>query len=234
MRSCSCAEGQIDLVVDHEHALERQLQRAAGRTDRAPGVVHVGLRAQHRDRRRAAAVGPAAPAGAPGAAARESGPCRAGSSQRSASSSATMEADVVARPGVLAAGVAEPDDQPVDGPATATEGASQRPLLLSGGGLRRAAPRPPRSASSSPTSSVSDSISSSTSVCSLGGESVASTVSSSSPSSVTPSGALQRGEHDRVADLHLADLVHDRLGDRRRQRFDLELAGDLLEHARPA
>ena len=39
------------------------------------------------------------------------------------------EADVVRRTGVLAAGIAEPDDQPVDGPATATEGASQELLL---------------------------------------------------------------------------------------------------------
>ncbi len=31
---------------------------------------------------------------------------------------------------MLRAGIAEPDDQPVDGSATATEGASQRSLLL--------------------------------------------------------------------------------------------------------
>ena len=39
------------------------------------------------------------------------------------------EADVVPRPGMLAAGIAEPYDQPVDRPATAAEGASQGSLL---------------------------------------------------------------------------------------------------------
>ena len=44
-------------------------------------------------------------------------------------------------------------------------------------------------------------------------------------------GRRERGEQDRLADLHLADVVHDRLRDRRRQRLDVQLARDLLEHA---
>jgi len=48
-----------------------------------------------------------------------------------------FEADVVAAARVLAAGIAEPDYQPVDRCATA-EGASQGQLLLLGGALRLA------------------------------------------------------------------------------------------------
>ena len=38
-------------------------------------------------------------------------------------------------------------------------------------------------------------------------------------------------EPDRVPDLHLADVVHDGLRNRGRQRFHVDLARDLLEHA---
>ncbi len=105
--------------------------------DRAPGVVHVGLRAQQRHARRARRrARRRSPTRAPlGDACRGSGPCARASSQRSASCLGDHEADVVARAGVLAAGIAQSDDQPVDRSATATEGASQRPLLLAGGVL---------------------------------------------------------------------------------------------------
>src|SRR5208283_2635673 len=49
------------------------------------------------------------------------------------------EPHVVTRSGMLATGISQPNDQPVDGSATATEGASQRPLLPAGGALRLAA-----------------------------------------------------------------------------------------------
>src|SRR5207248_9068823 len=38
-------------------------------------------------------------------------------------------------------------------------------------------------------------------------------------------------ERDGFPDLHLADVVNDRLGDRRGQRFDVKLTRYLLEHA---
>src|SRR5207302_773717 len=38
-------------------------------------------------------------------------------------------------------------------------------------------------------------------------------------------------QRDRFSDLHLADVENDGLGDRVRQRFDVELARYLLEHA---
>src|SRR6202011_1776724 len=47
------AERQVDLVVQNEHTVERKLERAAGRTDRPAGLVHVGLGQQHRDPRAA-------------------------------------------------------------------------------------------------------------------------------------------------------------------------------------
>src|ERR1019366_2605330 len=97
------------------------------------------------------------------------------------------EAHVVARARMLAPGVAQSNDQPVDGPATA-KGASQErspsPEASSPPASSAASP----GSSPSPTSSVSASISSSTSACSLGGERVATTVSSTSSSSVTPAG----------------------------------------------
>src|SRR6202042_1607847 len=97
-----------------------------------------------------------------------------------------VEADVVRRAGVLAAGIAEPDDQPVDSSATATEGASQRAYSPPEESSEPASSELPSAAS--PTSSVSDSISSSASVCRRGGDRVATTVSSRSSSSETPSG----------------------------------------------
>ena len=45
------AELQVDLVVEDEYAVEVDVQRAPGRAGRAPGLVHVGLRAEHRHAR---------------------------------------------------------------------------------------------------------------------------------------------------------------------------------------
>ena len=44
------AEGQVDLVVDDEHAVELEVQRPARRAGRVAGLVHVGLRAAARRR----------------------------------------------------------------------------------------------------------------------------------------------------------------------------------------
>ena len=49
------AEGQVDLVVEDEHAVEVELERAARGADGAAGLVHVGLRQQHGDARAAGA-----------------------------------------------------------------------------------------------------------------------------------------------------------------------------------
>ena len=108
------AERQVDLVVDDQHPLERHLQRPARRADRAAGVVHVGLRAQHRDARRAAAGPAAATGGAPLGEAPAEAILRALELPALGQLLGDHEADVVPRARVLAAGVAEPDDQPVD------------------------------------------------------------------------------------------------------------------------
>ena len=79
------AERQVDLVVDHEHAIERQLQRAARRADGLAGVVHEGLRLQDRDPR--PRRGPLAPVVV---AARRISPWACGRSQR-ATGSATRK-----------------------------------------------------------------------------------------------------------------------------------------------
>ncbi len=52
-----------------------------------------------------------------------------------------------------------------------------------------------------------------------------------SSSNVTPSGTDDRLQRECVADLQLAELVDDRLGDRGRKRFDVQLARELLEDA---
>ena len=44
------AEGQVDLVVHDEHAVELEVQRPARRAGRVAGLVHVGLRATARPR----------------------------------------------------------------------------------------------------------------------------------------------------------------------------------------
>ena len=79
------AERQVDLVVQDEHAVEVELERAARGAGRAARLVHVRLRLQQRDAR---------------AAGRRCGPrtarprtssSRLGRSQRRASSSATLK-----------------------------------------------------------------------------------------------------------------------------------------------
>ena len=57
------------------------------------------------------------------------------------------------------------------------------------------------------------------------------TSSGSSATNSTPGRGCQRGELDRVVDLHLGDVDDDPLGDLGRQRLDGDLAGDVLEHA---
>ena len=132
------AERQVDLVVHDQHALQRQLQRAARRADRAAGLVHVGLRAQHGHARSPRAVPPAAspaPAGAPlDVAPAEAVPGLAELPARD-ERLGDREADVVPGARVLGARVAEPDDQPVDRCAAAAAEASQQLLLLLGGAL---------------------------------------------------------------------------------------------------
>ena len=65
----------------------------------------------------------------------------------------------------------------------------------------------------------------------VGGEGVATTVSSRSSSERHAAGRRDRGERERVVDLHLDASSDDRLGDLVRQRLDVDLAGDLVEHA---
>ncbi len=145
------AEGQVDLVVNHEHPLERQLERS-----RAPGPPS--------DRRRSCRSADTAPPhaagagraglGAPAVRARPFGDAPAEAVLRASKPPALderlgdHEADVVPGARVLAAGVAQPDDQPVDGSATPPDERGRRrgrALLLAGGVLApRAAPSPRR------------------------------------------------------------------------------------------
>ena len=121
------AERQVDLVVHHEHALQRQLQRAARRTHGAPSVVHERLRAEHRNPR---AAGTLPLAGACACVWRD-GRClrRRHATFGQATAEAVLgptqvpaldqrlrnhETDVVASARVLAAGITQSDDQPVD------------------------------------------------------------------------------------------------------------------------
>ena len=101
------AEREVDLVVDHEHAVEAELERAARGADGAAGLVHVGLRLEHRDAR-------AARAGA--ALGQLAGELLLRLRQVPALDQRVgdLEADVVRRAVVAAARVAEPDDEPVD------------------------------------------------------------------------------------------------------------------------
>src|SRR5829696_6478216 len=179
------AERQVDLVVDHEHAVEVELVRAARRTDRAPGVVHVRLRLEHRDARTARPGAPLAQLAGELLARLRQVPAR---DQRVRD----LEADVVRRRGVAAAGVPEADDQPVDRgrreelqDSPEADCSASSPVSPSA----CASAASPSAASPSPTSSVSVSISSG-SGSRDGGVTVASTVSSGSSSSVTPAGGV--------------------------------------------
>ena len=57
------------------------------------------------------------------------------------------------------------------------------------------------------------------------------TSSGSSATNVTPLGSGDAGELQGVVDLHRRDVDDDAVGDVGRQRFDGDLAGDVLEHA---
>ena len=102
------AERKVDLVVQHEHAVEAELEGAAGRADGAARLVHVGLRLEHghaRAARAGAALGQLA------------GELLARLRQVPARDQRVgdLEADVVRRAVVAAAGVPQPDDEPVGG-----------------------------------------------------------------------------------------------------------------------
>src|SRR4051794_2132427 len=174
------AEGEVDLVVQHEDPVQVEVVGAAGRPGGPAGLVHVRLRLEQRDARAArtrAALRQLArvlllrPRQVP--APRQ----RVGD----------LEADVVRRLGVAGARVAEPDHKPVD---------RRRGEELQDSSPESAADCPASSAVSpsawpsaaSPTSSVSVSISSSTGSA-VGGVIEATTVSGSS-SSVTPFGGV--------------------------------------------
>jgi hypothetical protein len=112
-------EGQVDLVVDDEHALEGQPVDPARGSDAAAHVVHEGLGLKQRDRR---------PAGAGAALAQASAVAVANAVKAPTASEllGDREADVVAGALVFPSRVAEPDDEPVDR-RTARE--AQRRLL---------------------------------------------------------------------------------------------------------
>src|SRR5688572_7501594 len=189
------AEWEVDLVVDREHAVEVDAERAARRPDGAAGLVHVRLRDEDPHAR---------PAGA-GAPVRVQ-PCvlllRAREPPPAGELVRHLEADVVAGARVAVAGVTEPDDQPVDLPAAAMaeEAQDSSPPDSSGAPSAGASPSPSAGASpsspsgasigspSSPTSSASSSISGSS--ISVGAVMVATIVSSGSSRNSTPSGAV--------------------------------------------
>src|SRR5829696_3929519 len=177
------AERQVDLVVDHEHAIEVELVGAARRTDRAPGLVHVRLRLEHRDARTAG----------PGASlAQLAGELLARLRQVPARDQRVrdLEADVVRRRGVAAPGVPETDDQPVDrGGGEELQDSPEADCSASSPVSPSACASAASPSAPSPTSSVSVSISSG-SGSRDGGVTVASTVSSGSSSSVTPAGGV--------------------------------------------
>ena len=226
--------GQVDLVVDDEDAVEIELVGPARRADRAPRVVHERLRLEHRHPRAARAgaalgqltrelllrlrqvpaldqrVGDAEARRCAGSSHRTARGCRA---RRSASRPGwTRRASAVvvrSRLGLVARGALG---------------------LGLGLGLAASSSSPSSGSPSSPTSSVSVSISSSTG-SSVGGVIVAMTVSSRSSSSVTPSRDGDGGQRERLVHLQAGDVVDDRVRDVVRQRLDVELARLLAEHA---
>src|SRR4029077_13440935 len=90
------AEGQVDLVVQDDHAVQRRLERPARRPDAVAGGVHVGLRQQDRH---------AGPAGARAPFGDQTTELPLGARQLPAAGEllTDLEADVVATAGVLPA-----------------------------------------------------------------------------------------------------------------------------------
>src|SRR5829696_5948206 len=189
-------ERQVDLVMDGDHVIEVDAQRAASRADRVARLVHVGLREQHggaADLAVEAAVLLLQLADSP-ALGRELH---------------HLEADVVPRAGVALARVAEADDQPVRPPAAATPEPTprSRPSRPLGAGHHSepsasSAAASPAASASSPTSSVSSSISGSST--SVGTTTVAMIVSSRSSRKTTPSGGVT-SERCIVAAISMPD-----------------------------
>lgn len=100
--------------MDHEDALERQLVRAAGGSDRTARVVHIGQWLEQRDARSTRAGAPLAQTSAVTLA-------RAPELPAPREQLRDGEADVVACLLELATGIAEPDDEPVRRGAAARE-----------------------------------------------------------------------------------------------------------------
>ena len=233
------AERQVDLVVEDEHAVEVEVQRAARGAGRAAGLVHVGLRPEHRDARAA---------GAGAALGEQAGVALLGLGQLPAAGELVgdLEADVVRRARVAVARVAEPDDQPVDrGLRRRTRRPSRRRTARA---LLGVCASPALGRRVAPASVVALALGASPgaladelgllldrlllgSMSTRGGMSVAMTVSSRSSRSVTPSGAVTADSVTVSLIVHVRDVVLDRLGDVARERLDVELARDLLEHA---
>src|SRR4051794_16197640 len=177
------AERQVDLVVQHEDAVELQLVGAARRSGRAPRLVHVGLRLQERH---PGAARPGAPLGQLARelllGLRQVPPARERLGH--------LEAHVVRRVGVAGPRVPEAHHEPVDrcgGEDLQDSSESEAADCWASSVVSPAAS--PSATSPSLTRPVSVSMSSSTGSA-VGGVIVAMTVSSRSSSSVTPLGGV--------------------------------------------
>ena len=121
------AERQVDLVVDHDHVVERHLAAPARRPGRVAGLVHVGLR-QQQGHPRPARAGPAL---GDQAAVTLSSAC--GRSQRREQLGSRPRSRRCGGSPRIAPGVAEPDDRirsPAARPRRARPAAEERRRLL--------------------------------------------------------------------------------------------------------
>jgi hypothetical protein len=98
------AKGEIDLVVEHDHVIERYAESAAGRAGRRPRLVHEGLGKKDRDPGAARPHPPLADQAAEALAG-------AGKLPAAAELVRDLKADVVPGPGVAGPGIAEPDHE---------------------------------------------------------------------------------------------------------------------------